>query len=518
MKNIQYGGLALRNPDNYTGNDTEKYEKALFDMIKQATAIECISYSSLEGFIFTLKVNEEDAVFNGLNEESKFEKPITKVLLKLVLIKRHDSQTNKFNIKTGDKIIKKRATAIKMFNNEINTQYKLYKKTLEYNNVPICPSIIYHNIIDMRNKIIPFISNLKRKDEQSVITTTIINQLVGIYKQEQNIPILGIIGMEFADGYQTLDSYKEDTEKSYEDGSITQANDMYQLGTCEADCKCMADIMVNIIRLFISSGIIHIDLHSNNIMLNKNLSKSEIIDFGMIMKMTIKQNNREYYTYENLIFDKEIKKPYVETLENYLYINLGSASKYIGNEEQLFIQEYLYDIRSDDERCKKIIKLFLLIVIGERQLRYITLKEPNTQMFHFLEILGLTIILDSFDSNMNIDMDILNFDIDSLDDKNITLKQWIDKNIKPLLRSFFMNVIMQVYGTFKEYYELQDFTNNTSVDNNIVSVFRIGTYDIDKYKDVASKYTYGRGPSKKVKKIKRTTKRKRSRKNRRKHS
>lgn len=37
-------------------------------MIDKASNIHCISYSSLEGFIFTITVNEANAVFNGLNE------------------------------------------------------------------------------------------------------------------------------------------------------------------------------------------------------------------------------------------------------------------------------------------------------------------------------------------------------------------------------------------------------------------------------------------------------------------
>jgi hypothetical protein len=58
----QYGGLALRNPEKYNDitDDKQKYEKALYDMIDKATNIKCISYTSLEGFVFTIKVNEAD--------------------------------------------------------------------------------------------------------------------------------------------------------------------------------------------------------------------------------------------------------------------------------------------------------------------------------------------------------------------------------------------------------------------------------------------------------------------------
>lgn len=515
MKNIQYGGLALRNPEKYKDitDDKKKYEKALYDMIDNANTIKCISYSSLEGFIFTITVNEANAVFNGLNEKSEFKKPISTALLKLVLIKRHGSTTNNFEFIIDDKKIRKRATTVDAFNNEINVQYDVYKNTLNYNNIPICPSIIYNNVIDMKSQILRFLLKIKGKGRQSIITSEIIEDLFDIYNAPKNIPTLGIIGMEFAEGYQTLDSYINDKENSYSDGTVTEENDMYTLQTCEVDCKCVSSIVVNVIRLFISSGIIHLDLHSGNIMINKKLQKSEIIDFGMIQPMRITQNNIEYYTYENLIFDKKINNPSVEALNNYLYTNLGSASKYIGNGEQLFMQEYLYGITSDDERCKKILKLFLLIILSDRDMKYLKIGLPITQMLDFLKIMGLKITPNISDKRLMTTMDKIMFDIDSLDDKNITLDTWINNNINPPFKKFFKNVILQVYRTFKDYYVLQDFTVQPSAD----AVFRIGADDSYNYKKVASKYKYGMGGSKKIRKTKRIMKRIMKRKQSRKH-
>ena len=113
-------------------------------MIDNANNITCISYSSLEGFIFTITVNEANAVFNGLNDKSEFIKPISTVLLKLVLIKRDGATRNNFEFEIeDDKKTRKRATTVDAFNNEIKVQYDVYKNTLNYNNIPICPSIIY---------------------------------------------------------------------------------------------------------------------------------------------------------------------------------------------------------------------------------------------------------------------------------------------------------------------------------------------------------------------------------------
>lgn len=518
MKNIQYGGLALRNPEKYKdiSHDKQKYEEALYHMIDNAEYIRCISYSSLEGFIFTITVNEDNAVFNGLNDKSEFKKPITTVLLKLVLIKRDDASIDNFEFEIEhDKKTKKRATTVDAFNNEIRVQYNVYKNTLNYNNIPICPSIIYNNVIDMKVKILRFLVKIEGKCRQYTIGSEIIGDLIDIYNAPKNTPRLGIIGMEFAEDYQTLYSYisdKDDKENSYSDGSVTEANDMYNLQTCEAECKCVSSIIVNVIRLFISSGIIHLDLHSGNIMINKKLNKSEIIDFGMIQPMRITQNNIEYYTYENVIFDKKTNKPSLESLNNYLYTNLGSASKYIGNGEQMFMQEYLYGITSDDERCKKILKLFLLIILSDLDMKYLRIGVPITQMSDFLKIMGLNIIPNIYDKRLMTTMDKIMFDIDSLNDKNITLDQWINDNIKPPFMLFFKNVILQVYHTFKDYYVLQDFTVQPSAE----AVFRIGAEDSYNYKKVASKYKYG-GRFKKIRKTKRIMKRLMKRKQSRKH-
>jgi hypothetical protein len=110
-------------------------------------------------------------------------------------------------------------------------------------------------------------------------------------------------------------------------------------------------------------------------------------------------------------------------------------------------------------------------------------------------------------------MDKIMFDINSLDDKNITLDQWINNNIQPRFILFFKNVILQVYYTCKDYYILQDFTVQPSAD----AVFRIGADEGYKYKKVASKYKYGMGGSKKICKTKRMMKSMMKRKQTRKH-
>ena len=484
MNNKQYGGLALRNPERYETilSNKEKYTAAMNEMINNAVKIECVSYTSLEGFIFIIEVNEADALFNGLDVQSKFEKPITTILLKFVMI--HNSvtstkPTNDITFTIEDKRIHKRISSKRAFTNEINIQYNVYKNTLSYNNIPICPSIIYNNVLTGVPQTNKYLFNIRSKlyklygpNDEGNIALQVINQLIKLYNGRR-IPDLGIICMEFADGYETLDTYMNEIEAN-------------KIQKCD---KCISAVIVNIIRLFICCGIIHLDLHTKNIMINKELQKSLLIDFGVIQKFTDYEKYKgelvtdEYY----IIYGKSTKKPSIEVLNTYLYENLGSSYKYIGNGEQIFMQDYLYNVRDDDERCKKVLKLFLLIIICERQANYLRTGMPITLMIDFLNIIGLN-IKPGYNKHTMITLDKLFFDIRSLDNNTITLDDWINngENIRPQYNLFFKNVLLQVCKTLKDYYKIQDFSANEAV-------VRIGLdpEESEKYQSVTSKYLYG---------------------------
>lgn len=141
----------------------------------------------------------------------------------------------------------------------------------------------------------------------------------------------------------------------------------------------------------------------------------------------------------------------------------------------------------------KNIKVVLLIILSDKRYEIFEIRCSYYTNARFLKIIGLNITPNIADRRLMTTMDKIMFDINSLDDKNITLDQWINNNIQPLFRLFFKNVILQVYRTCKDYYILQDFTVQPSAD----AVFRIGADEGYKYKKVASNYKYGMGGSKK---------------------
>ena len=139
---LQHGGLALKNKKQFTGNYTEQYSKAFMHMIENAIVIKCISYNSLSGYIFTIKIQEKDAVFLNLDSDKKYTIPVTNILVKFALITPEKMYyKNAINGRTKSTMIKQD------FELEKNIQLDIYKKTLESNNIPICPSIIYYDVI-----------------------------------------------------------------------------------------------------------------------------------------------------------------------------------------------------------------------------------------------------------------------------------------------------------------------------------------------------------------------------------
>ena len=508
------GGLALRNPEKYTeiANNKEKYAAAINEMIAKSVQIQCLTYDSLSGFIFEVKVNETDVVFNNLDALSEFNKPVTTILLKLVVIS-DPVRSADFNF--NGKLVNKNTMTPANFHKEIEEQYNIYKKTLAYNNMPICPSIIYDNIITNEAEIQEYLTTLVKN------TISIEGRLLNIMKQifNQNKSIkkasekmtLGIIGMEFADGYEELSATlnRLDEHKKVK-------REILQSPICETTCKICASVIVNLIRLFISCGIVHLDLHSGNIMVNNTLEKSTIIDFGVLQKITntapfaydgnIVKDKSDYFFYE-----ESTGKPSINALNKYMRNQFGSSFQYIGNGEQIFMQHYLYNVRDVDERCKKILKLFLLILVCERQVNYARFSEPLVQTLAFLDLLGLNIEMKTIPSTLK-RLDKFRFDVDSLDNPNVSLDQWINNesitNIRRSYRVFFKNIMTQVCTTLKDYYQLQNFENETD------PVIRIGLEpeESEKYKKETVKYLYSpaKGGSKKGK-----TRNKRDKRNKR---
>jgi tRNA A-37 threonylcarbamoyl transferase component Bud32 len=419
-----------------------------------------------------------------------------------------------FIMNINDKKCKKKIVDKHEFTNEINEQYNIYKKTLFYNNIPICPSIIYNTVLTGINQTNSYLFKLSNKlynlygNEHSTVTT-VLNKLIDMYSKGSNqrrpkgmpLPDLGIIGMEFAKGYKTLDDYLNGLVYINLNTHIEEVkNDVLVLNNCETDCRIISAVVVNIIRLFISTGIIHEDLHTKNIMVQKELQKCLLIDFGIIDMITNYEPYKGEIVKNDYIFnEKPTQKVSVNALNKYLATQLGASYKYIGEGEQIFMQNYLYNIREKDARCKKILKLFLLIIISERQLSFIIRGLPVNFTGDFINTLGLQ-IRPTFKPGSNLSVkDSFIFDYESLNNDSVTFDDWINdaKNIKPSYKTFFKNIFFSVYETLNDYYKFQNFEQAVGEKAETVivkpeAVVRIGLDPEEsmKYRAEANKYEY----------------------------
>uniref|UniRef100_A0A6C0HAH1 Protein kinase domain-containing protein n=1 Tax=viral metagenome TaxID=1070528 RepID=A0A6C0HAH1_9ZZZZ len=493
---LQHGGLALKN--TVTGDTyEEKYENAFMYMIENASEIKCISYDSLSGYIFIIYIAEEKAVFLNLDDKNEFTIPVTNILVKFALITPEKIRYPSIIVKRKEK----HTMTISDFEEEKKIQLDIYNKTLESNNIPICPSIIFYKIIKRTTDsaiLHLFYNKIEEKNDftEMNITKRVIEEIIKYAQQKSNFDV-GIIGMEYANGYITFNDYLDKIKENPK-----HLPRIYNSSECGIHCNCIANIIINIIRLFISTGVIHMDLHVNNIMINMDKQKSLLIDFGFYKKMIDIGPCKEEIdvTPNSIIFKKEIKKgKYGSTNTNIMSTNaivkfvklkLGESYDNI-RDEQLFMQTYLFNI-NDETRMKHIIKLFLLIVMCDLNLNSIRLERSIIMMRDFLVFLGLQI------KTIQGGVDIMSSkNINDIDDNAKSLDNWISENINYDKTKFFKKVFTAVLEKIKKMYWIND-----------DSIYRIGyTPEIHKaLKETSSAFSFGKGGSQTKYKRKRISK------------
>ena len=430
MEKIYKGGLKIRDPQ-------KSYWQAVLDMVKNSNEIKCISYESIYGYIFTVKVPDDKYEFFGLEtdtsvdkkrmqtegeenerfgnktlaedlissiknpennavtentekklndlknfslktlnmqvkdtgyEEINYTRPVNIILLKIAILTpdKNVRYTSNLASKLPNEKIEKLTTKIDINNpkndefvKENIDQYLVYKNTLETNNKPICPSIFGSEMLDLSggkeflNNIIkdpynidPNVKNIIEKDLYTNFT-------------EDDMK-LGVIAMEYAEEFKLYDSfYGKETPELF------------------------ASIFTNMIRLLISSKIIHCDLHIKNIMVKqdkKDKSKYEtlLIDFGRCLNVD-ELNKNKYYIDLNNAFEN-VKITHV----------LGNSLNKLGNEKE-FLKEYLFNTNNNNEIYVKIMKLILIILHGESLYNYKIFRKYRYQSFDLLQSFGFII-------------------------------------------------------------------------------------------------------------------------------
>jgi hypothetical protein len=274
----QTGGVKLINPKNIG------FTPVLNMLTHPDSKIETLSYESLFGFMFELIVDKSATEYAGLTKSQKlFTVKITNFILKIVVIGREGDGGITSRYLPDFFGTQKACELNESFINEARIQQDIWLSSIKGGHPELCPSVANFSLFDNKNSqtLLNYLYTLERTPS---ITQRIISFLYELIRINQHYSI-GIILMpkvmnsvtmkDF--GYKTVHDVTLPLDQKY---SI-----MYQ---------AYSNVIAQIARLYILTGIIHVDLHPRNILIqrdNYNHVKSQIIDFGRVVHVVEDPNN-----------------------------------------------------------------------------------------------------------------------------------------------------------------------------------------------------------------------------------
>ena len=192
-KNILHGGFITG-----TENDTIHFiENSTFSLL---------SDSSSFGIIFVATLNPGNETNLKYMDLDNFGKPVTNMLIKLSFI--HDGK-----LRVIIPTISKRTVFIDDFINEVNIQTELFYKSYQYLQ-PICPAIL--SALTIQLPLERQVKNLSGLLAILYLKNDDIKTIIDIIMTHDNVTHIGIIAMEYADGYDLLYNCLEEDRKAIE--------------------------------------------------------------------------------------------------------------------------------------------------------------------------------------------------------------------------------------------------------------------------------------------------------------
>lgn len=253
----------------------------VFFMIKNAKKIECISTDSLYGFIFVVElkdgIKDVDIPFQSITRGSAgVTYKIKKLLLKFSLVYDETPQ-NKMDLK---KFMKenpfnrkiKGIDTIQNFNAEVKKQIEVFQTTFEHNGLANCPSIVFDRACTNGESKIFLEMLLTRPTyvESCDMHSSTINSLKYLYDvvSKKTELRLGLIAMEYAESTDSQTKNNKFVLFNQLYKRIVTENDNMKWGIRQKDDVLyhrIALILSNMIILLLECGIVHCDLHFNNV-------------------------------------------------------------------------------------------------------------------------------------------------------------------------------------------------------------------------------------------------------------
>ena len=261
----------------------EEYElqyRAIICMLYFAEEIKTITVSSLFGFIFHVKSRK--SYFKKLDIDGTTEIDVYDILLKCSIVTQESEQYNfeVFESETEKKTVKKFTESILSIKNEANEQQSIYIKMLKTGFI-IAPSVLDVSILKDKEQMETFFNILVHVLDKNEITQRYVENI--IKKAEELNGSLSVMTCEYLND--------SDTISNLSDAAITnQALSKEDIE--ESLLRIYAYILLTCLELYVYCGIIHTDLHLDNIMAKKDIfdktqelkNRIYFIDYGYIEK------------------------------------------------------------------------------------------------------------------------------------------------------------------------------------------------------------------------------------------
>jgi hypothetical protein len=268
-----------------------------------------LSSESLFGFVFKLTLSGElHYPYVTMNNM-----PIHDFIIKLVGVSttQEKDRLPGFTLVThpgavgGYKNLHKELVTQANFNAEAALQEYVWKESVSYGRPELCPSVEYAGIIDSDEKInillSKFVYHLPSNSVENSIMTYL-NNIIYDRKTNSRYPNrrLGVVLMPAVPNAQTFYSFIRPNKRNAPYVTAAVIDDV------------VANIIAQIVRLFVWLKVIHLDLHSNNVLVyyeTEVLSrqyKSTIIDFGIASRINPPISDIYFLQAQKKVMDIEI--------------------------------------------------------------------------------------------------------------------------------------------------------------------------------------------------------------------
>ena len=283
---MQTGGVVL-NSSLYTRGDNHGI-KPLYDILGlDGTKVTLLTANSLNGFMFKIDIDADDTVsypyLDLLPGSQRFSVDVKSFIVKIVVVSTQERDKlvplvfGNLNIVGDQTLIKKETVSPESFKKEAIIQDSIWIKSVSGSRPAICPSVAYASILtdDVSNRLLVKLRNkLNPRDVYDNITIAYLAE--AIYNKQNKYYYahrkLGILLMPTIPDARTFYQFRRDHPNDPTTPEVVP----------EVLRGVVANIIAQIVRTCLELKVIHLDLHSQNVMVypDGDIMQSKIIDFG----------------------------------------------------------------------------------------------------------------------------------------------------------------------------------------------------------------------------------------------